>query len=122
MNYPFKDGVIAYINGHMRARDLYTRFMSLKENYPREAFYSALNNLGTHDTKRIYTEIDDVSKLTIAVGMLLTFPGVPCIYYGDEAGMKGEADPYNRGPYPWGNENEEISAIYRNMLKLRTSD
>src|SRR5690606_16258308 len=45
MNYPFKDGVIAYVNGHVRARDLYLRFMSLKENYPSEAFYSALNNL-----------------------------------------------------------------------------
>lgn len=122
MNYPFKDGVIAYLNGHVRARDLYVRFMSLKENYPREAFYSALNNLGTHDTKRIYTEIDDVTRLSIAVGMLLTFPGVPCIYYGDEAGMKGESDPYNRGPYPWGNEVQEISAIYRNMMTLRKSD
>lgn len=122
MNYPFKDGVIGYLNGHVRARDLYTRFMSLKENYPSEAFYSALNNLGTHDTKRIFTEIDDINRLSIAVGMLLTFPGVPCIYYGDEAGMKGESDPYNRGPYPWGNEVQEISEIYKNMINLRHSD
>lgn len=122
MNYPFKDGVIAYLNGHVRARELYTRFMSLKENYPSEAFYSALNNLGTHDTKRIFTEIDDISRLSIAVGMLLTFPGVPCIYYGDEAGMKGESDPYNRGPYPWGNEVPEIFEIYKNMINLRQSD
>lgn len=121
MNYPFKDGVISFINGTSRARDLYTRFMSLKENYPAEAFYSALNNLGTHDTRRIFTEIPDFDKLSIAVGMLFTFPGVPCVYYGDEAGMKGEADPYNRGPYPWGREKTQITAVYSEMISLRKS-
>lgn len=119
MNYPFKDGVIAYLNGHTRAKDLYMRFMSLKENYPSEALYSALNNLGTHDTRRILTELKDIRKLEVAVGMLLTFPGVPCIYYGDEAGMEGESDPYNRGPYPWGKESQEIKAIYQSMIDLR---
>ena len=119
MNYPFKDGVIAYLNGHMRAKDLYMRFMSLKENYPSEALYSALNNLGTHDTRRILTELKDTRKLKVAVGLLLTFPGVPCIYYGDEAGMEGEADPFNRGPYPWGKESPEIFAIYQSMIELR---
>lgn len=122
MNYPFKDGVIAYLNGHMRAKDLYTRFMSLKENYPSEALYAALNNLGTHDTRRILTELKDLRKLKVAVGMLLTFPGVPCIYYGDEAGMEGEADPYNRGPYPWGRESEQIKEIYKSMIELRNTN
>lgn len=121
MNYPFKDGVIAYINGASRARDLYMRFMSLKENYPPEAFYSALNNLGTHDTRRIFTEIPDFDKLSMAIGMLFTFPGVPCVYYGDEAGMKGETDPYNRGPYPWGKEKTEIKDTYTEMIRLRKS-
>ena len=121
MNYPFKDSVIGFINGSIRAREVYTRFMSLKENYPQEAFYSALNNLGTHDTRRIYTELDDLDKLSIAIQMLFTFPGVPCVYYGDEAGMKGEADPYNRGPYPWGREKKEIMAKYTDMIALRKS-
>lgn len=121
MNYPFKDGVIGYINGSSRAKDLYMRFMSLKENYPTEAFYSALNNLGTHDTRRIFTEIPDFDKLSIAIGMLFTFPGVPCVYYGDEAGMKGEADPYNRGPYPWGKEKIQIATTYSEMIRLRKS-
>lgn len=121
MNYPFKNGVIDYLKGHLKARELYHRLMALKENYPREAFYSALNSLGTHDTKRIFTEISDKEHLKIAVGMLFTFPGVPCIYYGDEAGMKGEADPDNRGPYPWGKEDPEIMEMYRSMIALRKS-
>lgn len=121
MNYPFKESVINFIKGSVRAWDVYMKLMSLKENYPTEAFYSALNNLGTHDTKRIFTEIEDIEQLKIAIGLLMTYPGVPCIYYGDEAGMKGESDPNNRGPYPWGNENSEILAYYREMIKLRKS-
>ncbi len=121
MNYPFKDNVIGFIKGQIRARQVYTKLMSLKENYPKEAFYSALNNLGTHDTRRIYTELDRIEHLDLAVGMLFTYPGVPCIYYGDEAGMKGEADPYNRGPYPWGYEKNEIMDIYKRNIELRNS-
>jgi len=121
MNYPFKESVMGYIKGTMKAGEVYLKMMSLKENYPTEAFYSALNNLGTHDTKRIFTEIDNFDQLKIAIGLLMTFPGVPCIYYGDEAGVKGEADPFNRGPYPWGKENERIMEFYKTMIDMRKS-
>jgi glycosidase len=121
MNYPFKESVLGYIKGTMKAGEVYLKMMSLKENYPPEAFYSALNNLGTHDTKRIFTEIDNFDQLKIAIGLLMTFPGVPCIYYGDEAGVKGESDPYNRGPYPWGKENEKIMEFYKTMIDMRKS-
>jgi 4-alpha-glucanotransferase len=52
----------------------------------------------------------------------MTFPGVPCIYYGDEAGLRGTTDPHNRKTYPWGNENKEILNFYKEMIKLRNSD
>ena len=42
---------------------------------------------------------------------------MPCLYYGDEAGVQGFADPYNRAPYPWGREDEELLYHYR-MLGL----
>lgn len=121
MNYPFKDSIIKYLNGSIRAEDIYRNMMSLKENYPREAFYSLFNSLGTHDTKRIGTELEDLGLLKCAVGMLFTLPGVPCVYYGDEAGLKGERDPYNRAAYPWGLENKKIMKIYKDMITLRKS-
>jgi glycosidase len=119
MNYPLKDNLIAYLNGYINARDFFMRIMSLKENYPREAFYSAFNSMGTHDTRRIRTEIPDLERLKIAVSMVMTFPGVPCVYYGDEAGMTGERDPYNRGPYPWGREDTDIQEHYKKMIATR---
>ncbi len=65
-------------------------------------------------------------KLELAKGRLkalsllqFVMPGVPCIYYGDEAGMTGWEDPYNRGPYPWGNEDEELREHYRTLCRMR---
>ncbi len=49
----------------------------------------------------------------------MSFPGVPCVYYGDEAGIEGEADPDNRRTYPWGKENQEILDWYMKIIKLR---
>ncbi|HCM22696.1 MAG TPA: hypothetical protein DHW78_00010, partial [Ruminococcaceae bacterium] len=41
------------------------------------------------------------------------------LYYGDEAGMEGYKDPFNRGTYPWGTENKDLLAWYRKLGKLR---
>lgn len=121
MNYPFKEAIIRYLNRQIRAEDIYRIMMSLKENYPKEAFYASFNFLGTHDTPRIRTELDHTGKLRLAAAMLMTLPGVPCIYYGDEAGLSGERDPYNRATYPWGREDQEIMSIYRAAIALRKS-
>ncbi len=121
MNYPFKEAIIRYLNRQIRAEDVYRIMMSLKENYPKEAFYANFNFLGTHDTPRIRTELDSNPKLRMATVMLMTLPGVPCIYYGDEAGLYGERDPYNRATYPWGREDEEIMAMYQAAIDLRKS-
>ena len=43
----------------------------------------------------------------------------PCIYYGDEAGMEGFDDPFNRGTYPWGNEDIEVMDMSKKMISLR---
>ena len=62
--------------------------MSIKENYPPESFKSNLNLIGTHDVKRIKTELnEDKDMVKLAVLAQMTFEGVPYIYYGDEAGL-----------------------------------
>lgn len=55
-----------------------------------------------------------LAYLTVAM-----LPGVPCIYYGDEAGMQGYSDPMNRMPYPWGREDAEIRDFYRMVGAVR---
>ena len=126
MNYPFRDNLLAFFSGEIDANALKRRFMVQLENYPKSAFYANLNLLGTHDVERIFTKAEEilpenpVALINQLVSMQFAFPGVPCIYYGDEAGVTGGKDPDNRKPYPWGKENKEIFEIFEKNSKKRT--
>ncbi len=144
MNYPFRDAVLQFLLEHWDAERLHRAMMTLKENYPLHSFYSAMNLLGTHDVTRIRTLLSGappdyslsraqqaVYHLTpeqrslgrdrhrLAAFIQMTFPGVPSIYYGDEAGMEGYRDPFNRGCYPWGAEESDLIDWYKNLIALR---
>ena len=144
MNYPFRASFLRFILGQSDSNMVHQEVMSLYENYPHENFYAAMNLIGSHDTARILTLLGDaiaeksltdselrtfrlplyarqlaVQRLKILSLVQMMFPGVPCIYYGDEAGVEGYDDPYNRGTYPWGNEDLEIMAWYRRILRMR---
>lgn len=60
-----------------------------------------------------------IKRLKMIAALQMVLPGIPSIYYGDEAGMEGEADPYNRATYPWGRENNSILEWYHKITKLR---
>ena len=124
MNYPLRQIILDYINYTISSGQAARRIMSLKENYPVENFYAALNIIGSHDRERILTmmagEEDYQSacrKLKIVSTLQYTLPGVPCIYYGDEIGMMGHSDPDNRNAFQWDNVNHDISYHFR-MLGL----
>jgi 4-alpha-glucanotransferase len=138
MNYPLRDGLIKFLLGQIDGKYLNSIIMSLNENYPIHSFYSALNIAGTHDTARIINLLgkninDDLAPLTaekeeLAIKRLklislfqMTFPGAPCIYYGDEAGLQGSIDPFNRRTYPWGLENKYILNWYKKVTNIRNS-
>ncbi len=142
MNYPLKNAIIDYIkNGH--TDNLLSCVYMLKDHYPTNVQNSLMNILGTHDTARILTVLglDKVENASCyrkpniyltkkqqnrAVELLkqasllqYTLMGVPCVYYGDEVGLQGIGDPYNRACYPWGKENTELLAWYQTLGKLR---
>jgi glycosidase len=143
MNYPLRSAILSYFQGGS-AHDFVETMESIRENYPAFAFYSAMNSLGTHDTPRILTllgcggEHREQSKdwranfrlsprqlrrgkdlLKAASLLLFCFPGSPTVYYGDEAGMEGFEDPFNRQTYPWGHEDPELMEHYRALGALR---
>ena len=145
MNYPLRNAILSYFLGH-GAEGFVDTMETIRENYPRSAFYSAMNSLGTHDTPRILTllgvgsDCQDQSKdwranyhlspkqrrrgkdlLRAAALLLFTFPGSPTVYYGDEAGMEGFEDPFNRQTYPWGYEDRELVDWYRALGQLRST-
>ena len=121
--YVFKNIVVEFLKGNTKSQDVYNSFMTIKENYPKEVFKSNLNLLGTHDTRRILTELnEDKNLLKLAVFIQMTFEGVPYIYYGDEAGLIGEKDPDNRRTYPWKNEDKDILNFYKKIVKERKNN
>lgn len=80
------------------------------------------NQLDSHDTARFKSLLGkDVARLPLAVVWLFTWPGVPCIYYGDEVGLDGNNDPFCRKPFPWNTaqQDTDLLALYQRMSKLR---
>lgn len=126
MNYPFRTAVLEFLKNTQTAFDLSSFLTSQQLNYPAPLYHSLMNLLGSHDVERLQTALavdirlkelareeqleheaavsperwrkaEDLSRLAFLIAF--SIPGVPCIYYGDELGMKGTNDPFNRRPY-----------------------
>lgn len=145
MNYPLRTAIIDYVK-YGDYDKLYKTFKMIYTHYPKQNANLLMNLLGTHDTERILTVLggEDGDKFTneqlstlkmtkdqrqrakerliLCYGIISTVPGVPCIYYGDEIGMEGYRDPFNRLPYPWGKEDVEIQDFYKKMGKIRINE
>ena len=122
MNYPLRDLLIDFAGYRKNAHEVSEGIMSLQENYPMENFYGALNLIGSHDRRRILTEMkadenydEAVERVKMLTVLQYALPGVPCIYYGDEAAMTGESDPANRSGFIWGRENADLQFHYREL-------
>lgn len=142
MNYPFAGAVIDFIRDG-NAELFASRIMQVMENYPKQVTDVLMNHISTHDTMRALTALagesceyrdrdwqschslsDEayayaVRLLLSAAAVQFTLPGVPSVYYGDEAGMQGYKDPFNRRCFPWGRENAEITERYRLLGSMR---
>lgn len=145
MNYPFADAIISYVSGG-NVSGFTDKIMNILENYPSQVVNVLMNHIGTHDTARAITllagesceyrdrlwqsqkKLTDeqyalgVKLLKIASVLQYTLPGVPSLYYGDEAGMQGYKDPFNRVCYPWGKENNELISWYKELGTFRRNN
>lgn len=129
MNYIFRNAVLDYAagkSGQLMAANLEL----MREAYPPQAFSALMNLLSTHDQPRAlhhFGEDSDLAlakkRLRLAVFFQMTYPGSPTIYYGDEVGLGGGDDPYNRAPYPWADEggqpDETLLADFKRLTQLR---
>ena len=130
MNYPFKDAILAYLTGADGAVLMET-VQTILENYPPQVVSLLMNLIGSHDTARainILGGADDSghdrawkafhpinhkqyelgrSRLKLAALLQYTLPSVPSLYYGDEVGVTGYGDPFNRSAFPWPPENKD---------------
>ncbi len=143
MNYPWRTAILDFIR-HGKGMELLQAICTIIENYPKQSYMCALNSLSTHDVPRAITALaaesmDGKSRdwqrehnhipqdlyahgrqlFMLASVIQFTLPGCPCIYYGDEAGLYGYADPFNRGTYPWHREDTGLVEFFKLLGQLR---
>jgi cyclomaltodextrinase / maltogenic alpha-amylase / neopullulanase len=135
MNYIFRSAVLEYAAGG-KASVLYGHLEHLREAYPPQALFALMNLLSSHDQPRALHTLgwlDDTrdpavitlakQRLRLAVFFQMTYPGAPAVYYGDEVGVTGGDDPYNRATYPWadlgGKPDTALLADFKKLIKLR---
>ena len=144
MNYPFASAITTFMRYGV-AESFMESIVSICENYPPQALNCLMNHVGTHDTARILTSLiydgiehkprniqaeyklspNDRTQATkllkTATVLQYTLPGFPSIYYGDEAGVEGGGDPFNRTFYPWGNEDTDLLQWYKSLGEIRNN-
>nr|WP_308550857.1 glycoside hydrolase family 13 protein [uncultured Peptostreptococcus sp.] len=142
MNYPWRTAIIDLLKG--RNTQLFkNRIMDLVSNYPGPALDTLMNLLSSHDTARItnclvldvdnfrhedkldyklpadlYQKAIELEK--IASFIQFTLPGIPSLYYGDENGMEGFSDPFNRCCFVENDRNEDIYDHYKALTGFRS--
>ena len=144
MNYPVRVGLIDYMLSGSTEKIGYA-LGEVLDNMPRRIRDTQMNLLGSHDTVRILTALSGrsaegrtnaelrlsrlskeeregaIDRLISAYTVIATIPGVPSVFYGDEAGLEGYGDPFCRMPYPWGNEEQSLLSRYRRLGEIRNS-
>jgi cyclomaltodextrinase / maltogenic alpha-amylase / neopullulanase len=140
MNYLFAGPTIAFTAGDrvdieqvqgrsyhpyppLFAQEYAQKMQQVLQLYPWEIDLTQLNLLASHDTARLLTIAGgDKASVELATLLLITFPGAPSIYYGDEVGLPGGLDPDSRRGFPlqasW---DREILKTHRDLIALRHS-
>lgn len=143
-NYPFRTAVIDFLTGKKDAASLQRFLTTQAVNYPKPMYYALMNLLSSHDVERLRTALSvsmDVRQLSreqqatffisevqnqrgaalqrLAAALQLSLPGAPCLYYGDEKGMHGFFDPFNRMTFPPG--ESDMTGHYRTLARIRNT-
>ena len=145
MNYPFRTAVLDFIHGKTDAFGLRDFLISQHMNYPQPMYYCLMNLLGSHDVVRLrsiiavdadYKNLSREEQLKISfteqqlkkaveleklcAAIQYAVPGIPSLYYGDEQGMCGVCDPFNRGFFR--QDDWELYQWYCSLAQFRNEN
>ena len=144
MNYPLRLGMMPFFRGQTLSGDLRDLLLSQRLNYPKPLYYALMNLTASHDIDRTRTALavdfeardtsrefqaaytvtpEDAARAAklqkLAAALQFALPGIPSIYYGDEAGMEGFCDPFCRAPYHM--EDPDMLQWYSRLAALRNA-
>ena len=127
MNYSFRETMTDYFaTKRISNKEFSDSLAYLYSMYSFEALSSCQNLLSSHDVKRFLNRCgNDEDGIFGAIFLQSTFPGIAGIYYGDEIGLGGADDPFNREPFPWHNEeswNTKILDYTKTLMNIKKSN
>lgn len=126
MNYPLTLAGLDYIaKEKIDTIQFANRLSKSHASYTENSNEVAFNLLGSHDTPRVLTECDgDIKKVRLLYTLLFSFPGTPCVYYGDEIGMTGGEDPECRKCMVWDekDQNTSLKNFVKQFIQLRLTE
>lgn len=142
MNYPLRNAIVDFLCFHTSSWDLKNLLLTQATNYPKPMYHVLMNLLSSHDIIRVRTALatqvnpqgmsrEKQAKFLVteqqekrgamlqklAATLQFTLPGIPAIYYGDEVGMHGLLDPFNRKPYQV--RDQEMRGFYQKLARIR---
>jgi glycosidase len=123
MNYRFRTNVVSFLGGgSLDVKSFQHQMEEMIFNYPSPVHHHLYNLLSSHDTSRIMTALNNnIKRVKQAIVLLMTYPGMPIIFYGDEMGMEGETDPDCRKTMRWSKARSSIEAFTRRMIDIRNT-
>ena len=145
MNYPLRNATIAFLLGKIRSWTFRKFLVNQRLNYPLHMYYSLMNLMSSHDVARIRTmlsrDVDPRSmnretqavysiseeedslgakRQKLAAVIQFSLPGIPSVYYGDEYGMTGLLDPFNRQTFM--ERDAEMKEFYAKIASIRNAN
>ena len=122
MNYDFRKHCKRFFAEETAdALEFDSRVTDMRMRYRKQTVFSQLNLLDSHDVSRFLSLCKDVKSFRLAVIFQMTFPGMPSVFYGDEAGVTGILEAEYRSPMPWDTlaETDELFYLYQRAIELR---
>lgn len=120
MNYDFRRYCRRFFAEQTVDAEIFdTNVSTLLLRYNENALFAQLNLLDSHDVSRFLSLCGGkTERMELAVLLQMTFPGMPCVFYGDEKGLCGESEPEYRRPMAW-DASSPLEEVYRRMIALR---
>ena len=122
LNETLKSGGYQGYISHIDANEFANRIDLILGMYHPDVTRVQLNLLDSHDTPRFLTCAGrDLNSLKLALMFIFTYPGAPCIFYGDEIGLYGRHDPECRQPFPWDESkwDHNLRGFVKDLIALR---
>lgn len=143
MNYPVREAILNFVMGKTSASTFVRLIHHQEEVYPAQFRYVLMNLVGSHDRCRalnilagrecqelskadqqhVHLNVEEyelaVRRYKLCIDLLCALPGCATVYYGDEVGLTGCHDPWNRRAFPWGREDKSLQKYVANKLRHR---